>query len=141
MGSRKKQTDSDLLSEDELKQLEARAVPRTLDDHNADLTKLSQGGLRPVYIKVWGRRGVLSRIFHDCPQPFRRGEIALVDGEAHSMQMGDHEEPVFRIKYGDTINKDYPQTIALPVECYAWTYVASDVVGTAYVDRPNKHKF
>ena len=141
MASKRKQTDSDLIGEDELRQLEQRAIPKSLSGHNAELTKLSQSGLRPVYLRVWSRSDITSRVMHDCPPPFRRGEPALVVGPAHSMQMGDHEEPVFTIEYGDTINKDFPQTVALPVECYIWTYMASDIVGMSYCERRNKRKF
>jgi hypothetical protein len=141
MAERKRSSDENLLSEDQIAKLEKDMATKSAEDHNKDYMKLSQGGLRPVYVIVWRLQGMACWALRACPAPFRRGERALVDGAARSVQMGDHEEPCFMIKYADSINKQYPQTVFLPVECYVWSYVAADRVGLMYCERKDKAKF
>lgn len=134
--ARRKGTDLSL-SDTDLAEIE-KTLPNSPKSAETQYIKLSQGGLKPTWIRVWRRKGIGNAILHTCDAPFRRGEPALVTQVPQSIQLGDGEEACWRLEYADSINKEYPKVVMLPVMDYVWDMLAGDKVGKSYVVRANK---
>jgi len=141
MPTKKNRPDTDL-TPDDLDEIE-KTLPKKMRDAQTQFLKLSQQGKRPTWIRIWRRRGLtnaLDTVLHILEAPYRRGEPALVEHVPESVKLGGEEAACWRIRYGDKINKAYPEEVMLPIMEYVWDMLPSEKVGKSYVIRRDKGK-
>jgi hypothetical protein len=99
----------------------------SVDDAHTHLMRLTQGGIKPAYLRIWRRRGVRYLLAHNqgVERPYRRGELALITSTPHSCAGAG----VWDLKYGDG------RCTQLEIMDYVWEIVTLERVRVQYVEK------
>jgi hypothetical protein len=110
-------------------------LPTNPNEVNQWLMERTQNMTRPVWIRVWRRRGLMHALDRHVEAPYRRGELALVISKLETVQLGEKSESCIKLQYADKAGASYPKVVMLPIMEYVWTDKTDGQVRLMYVDR------
>jgi hypothetical protein len=105
-------------------------LPSSAREVHDYLIERTQNMTKPVWIRVWRRRGIAHALDRSVEAPYRRGELGLVISKLEAMDLGgEKKESCIKIKYADG------KIVVLPVMEYVWTDKTDGNVRQMFVDR------
>jgi hypothetical protein len=96
-------------------------------DPQEAVRKLTREFSRPVWVRVWRKAGVAHLLDKTVERPLRRGELAQIEGEAHTIML-DEPTACWKIKYGDGTRA------MLPIKHYVWELCEGHRIRLKFVD-------